>query len=360
MADRGILGPEALAHDARPQPAGGPELRHLLQQVRVRVEEERHPRGDLVDLQAGLAGGVQVGDAVAQGEGHLLDGVRARLADVVAADADAVPAGQLVPAERQDVGAQAHRRAGRIDVRPAGDVLLQDVVLDRARQALAGDAPLVGHRHVQRQQGGGGGVDGHGGRHLVQRQAVQQPAHVVQGGDGHAGAAHLARGQRVIRVAPHLGGQIEGHRQPGLPRGQQALEALVGGLGRAEAGVLAHGPQAAAVHGRLHAPGEGELPGRTPGRGPGRTAASGPARCWRRTDRRAVAPRATPGPPGAPPQISAPGPGFAGASAPDRGARRGWHRVRRCRRARGRTGRVLGIGAGHATIMRRTARRRKT
>ena len=223
------------------------------------------------------------------------------------------------------------RRAGRVDVRPAGDVLLEDVVLDRARQALARDAPLVGHRHVERQQGGGGGVDGHRGRHLVERQPVEQQAHVAQGGDGHAGAAHLARGQRVIRVAPHLGGQVEGHRQAGLPGGQQALEALVGRLGRAEAGVLAHGPQPAPVHGGLHPAGEGELARKPQVARRRRRAASGPARVLASYRSSSGSPDGDSARPGAPPPISAPGPGSAGASGPDpRGSR-----VRRPRRLAG-------------------------
>ena len=213
------------------------------------------------------------------------------------------------------------RRAGRVDVRPAGDVLLEDVVLDRARQALARDAALVGHRHVERQQGGGGGVDGHRGRHPLERQAVEQQAHVVQGGDGHPGAPHLARGQRVIRVAPHLGGQIEGHRQAGLARGEQALEALVGRLGRAEAGVLAHGPQPAPVHGGLHPAGEGELARERPDRARRRRAASGPAsvlgvvEVGERDPRRGLRAAGRTA-------AAAPGPGSAGASGPSRSSAR--------------------------------------
>ena len=66
--------------------------------------------------------------------------------------------------------------------------------------------------------------------------------------DGHADLADLALGARVVGVVAHLGGQVEGARQPGLAGLEQELEALVGGLGGAEAGVLAHRPEPAAVH----------------------------------------------------------------------------------------------------------------
>ena len=43
---------EALGHHARPQPARRAELRHLLEEVVVRVEEERQPRAELVGREA--------------------------------------------------------------------------------------------------------------------------------------------------------------------------------------------------------------------------------------------------------------------------------------------------------------------
>ena len=77
---------------------------------------------------------LHVGDGVGEGEGHLLHGRRARLADVIAADRDRVPLRHLALAEREDVGDDAQRRRRRIDVGAARDVFLQDVVLHRARQ----------------------------------------------------------------------------------------------------------------------------------------------------------------------------------------------------------------------------------
>ena len=68
-----IAGSEAVAHDAGPEPSRGAELRHLFQEVVVGVEEERELRGEGVDGQAGRERGLDVGDAVGQGEGHLLD-----------------------------------------------------------------------------------------------------------------------------------------------------------------------------------------------------------------------------------------------------------------------------------------------
>ena len=60
----------------------------------------------------------------------------------------------------------------------------------------------------------------------------------------------------MVGVAPHLRRQVKGHRQAGLPLLEQIAVALVRLLSSAKAGVLAHGPEPAAVHGGLDAAGK--------------------------------------------------------------------------------------------------------
>src|SRR5690606_20593870 len=91
--------------------------------------------------------------------------------------------------------------------------------------------------------------------------AVGQRLHVLQAGDGHAHLAHFALRHHVVGVVADLGGQVEGDREARLPLLQEEFVAAVGLLRVGEAGVLAHGPEAAAVHGGLDAAGEGELAG---------------------------------------------------------------------------------------------------
>ncbi len=99
--ESGSAGVEALAHDACPQAAGGAELGHLLQEVVVGVEEEGQLRGELVHRQPGPQGGLDVGDAVGQGEGDFLDRGGAGLADVVAGDRDRVPVRDVARGSRR-------------------------------------------------------------------------------------------------------------------------------------------------------------------------------------------------------------------------------------------------------------------
>ena len=117
------------------------------------------------------------------------------------------------------------------------------------------------HRHVQGQQDRRRRIDGHRCRDFRQFDAVEQALHVLDGVDRHTHLAHLARGQRMIRIQPDLRGQIEGHREARGAIRQQIFVALVRFLGVAHARILAHGPEAAAVHGGLYAAGEGIFAG---------------------------------------------------------------------------------------------------
>src|ERR1700730_17830138 len=60
----------------------------------------------------------------------------------------------------------------------------------------------------------------------------------------------------MIGVHANLGGEIESHREARLALAEEIAIALVGFSGAAEAGVLAHGPKAAAVHGGVDAAGK--------------------------------------------------------------------------------------------------------
>src|SRR5262249_46010782 len=128
-----ILGAEAVTHEAGPEPPRRPKLRHLLEEIVVRVEEEGQLGREVIYPKSRLERSIHVRDAVAEGEGHLLYRGAARFTNVIAGDGDRVPAGHVLPTERERIGDQTHRGFGRKDVGPARDVLLQDVVLYGAR-----------------------------------------------------------------------------------------------------------------------------------------------------------------------------------------------------------------------------------
>ena len=99
----------------------------------VRATKKNDSRGrEVVDGQPGGERGPHVRDPVGQRERDLLRGRRPGLGHVVAGDRDRVPLRNLGPAVGERVGDQPQRRLRRVDVGAAGDVLLEDVVLDRA------------------------------------------------------------------------------------------------------------------------------------------------------------------------------------------------------------------------------------
>ena len=57
---------EPIAHEPRPQPPRGAELRDLLEKIVVRVEEERQPLAEAIDVEAGVERRLHVGERVAR------------------------------------------------------------------------------------------------------------------------------------------------------------------------------------------------------------------------------------------------------------------------------------------------------
>jgi hypothetical protein len=89
------FGVEPIAHRLGPDLPRGAVLGDLLEEIAVRVEEERHARHEVVDVQTGVDAPLHVFEAVAQRERELLERGRSRFANVVAADRDRVPARHL-------------------------------------------------------------------------------------------------------------------------------------------------------------------------------------------------------------------------------------------------------------------------
>ena len=249
-----LLGVEAFLHQLVPHPAGGPELRDLLQDVVMGVEEERELRREVVDVEAGLDRGLDVLEPVAERERELLGGRRPRLADVVPRNGDRIEVRDLLGTELEDVRDDPHRGLRREYVGVARDVLLEDVVLDRPAELFAIDPRLVADRDVHREQHRGGGVDRHRRRDLVEGDPLEDGLHVVQGVDGDAALADLPLCHLRVGVVAHLRRQVERHREAGLALVHEVVEPLVGLGGGPHPGVLPHRPQPPAVHRRVDAP----------------------------------------------------------------------------------------------------------
>ena len=130
-------------------------------------------------------------------------------------------------------------------------------VLERAREAGAGHAALLGGGDEERPDDGRGAVDGHGGGDAVQRQSLQQEVHVGQRIDGHAAGAEFALGPGFVVVVAHERGHVEGDGEAVVAGRQQVVVALVRLLHGAKAAEHADGPGLAAVAGAVDAAREG-------------------------------------------------------------------------------------------------------
>ena len=200
--------------------------------------------------------------AFAEGEGDFLHGGRAGFADVIAGDRDGVPLGKFVAAPGKNIGDDAHRRAHRINVRAARDVFLEDVVLHRAGEFGEIGALLFGDGDVEAEQNRGGGVDGHRRGDFFERDAVEKSSACLR-------ANRWPR--RLCRLRPARAddrnpcrsawARSKATERPALAFAEQIAIALVGFGGAAEAGVLAHGPEAAAVHRGIDAARVGKFAG---------------------------------------------------------------------------------------------------
>jgi hypothetical protein len=189
-------------HHLGPDPPRRPVLADLLEEVVVRVEEERQPGRELVHVEPGVDAVPDVLHPVPEREGQLLQCRCPGLSDVVARHGNGVPPRYVLRTESELVGDEAHGGARREDVLLLGDVLLQDVVLKGAADSRPRGALLFGHREVHRQRDRRCGVDRHGGRHRAQVDPVEEDLEVPERVDRHAALPHLAGRHRMVRVVP--------------------------------------------------------------------------------------------------------------------------------------------------------------
>ena len=176
-----IGGAVFVAHGPSPDPSRRPELRDLLEEVVVDVEEEREPWSEAVHVQAPLYSPLHVLEAVPQRERQLLGGRGTGLPNVVAGDGDRVVLGRVLRAPLEHVDDAAQRRLRREDPGVLRLVLLEDVVLDGSSELIRRDALPLGRRHVEAVEDDGRPVDGHGDRDLVEGNALEERLHVAEG-----------------------------------------------------------------------------------------------------------------------------------------------------------------------------------
>ena len=196
------------------------------------VDEERDAADDRAKVCrcnfAGIPDGIEHGLRGRQRKRQLLHRRGSRLLQMIGAHVGRVPLRHGAAGEQDGVLDQPQRRFGWKHVGAAREIFLDDVVLDRARQLGTIRPLLVGSGDVKREQPCGRRVDGHGGVHLLERDARQQRAHVTQMRHRHTDLADFAAREFVVGVVAGLCRQIERDRQAGLALGKVLAIKLVG------------------------------------------------------------------------------------------------------------------------------------
>ena len=242
-----------VAHQPCPQGPRGAHLGDLHEEVHPDRPEEAQPRREVVDVEAGPDAGTEVLHAVGQRVGELEVGGRPGLLHVVAGDRDRVEPRHVLGGVAEDVTDDPHARRRRVDVGVADHELLEDVVLDGPRQLLGLDPLLLGRGDVERHDRQHRAVHGHADAHLVERDAVEQGARVVDGVDRHPGHPDVTADAGMVGVVATVGGQVEGDAEALLAGREVAPVERVGLLGGREAGVLPDRPGLGGVHRRVGA-----------------------------------------------------------------------------------------------------------
>ena len=114
-------------------------------------------------------------------------------------------------------------------------------------------ALFLGGDDIERHHRQHGAVHGHRHRHLIERDAGEQRAHVVDRIDRDARHADIAGNARMVAVVAAVGGEIEGDRQALLPGREVAPIEGVGVFRGGEAGILPDRPRLGDVHGGIGA-----------------------------------------------------------------------------------------------------------
>ena len=245
-----VFGSEA-SHQLRPQHARGAHLGDLHEEVHPDGPEEREPWREGIDIEPRRDSRLHILDAVGECVGEFEIGGRARLLHVIAGDRDRIELRHALRCVGEDVRDDAHRLRRRIDISVPHHELFEDVVLDGALELFWRHALLLARHDEEREDRQHRAVHGHRHGHPVERNAIEERAHIVDRIDGDACHPHIAGHAGMIGVVAAMGGEIEGDGKPHLPGGEIAPVEGVRIFRRRKSRILPDGPGLRCVHRRI-------------------------------------------------------------------------------------------------------------
>src|SRR4030043_2430088 len=107
---------KSFPHDFPPEPSGCPEFGNLFDEGVMAAEEEGEPGGKGIHIKTCPDRRLHISYAIGQSKGHFLDSRATCLTHVITAEADGIPSGDTVFTKCKNIGDDAHRFEGWIDV----------------------------------------------------------------------------------------------------------------------------------------------------------------------------------------------------------------------------------------------------
>ena len=240
-----ILRAVGIAHELGPYPARGPELRDLRHEIHVARQKGEEGGSHRVDADATDDALIEIRTGIREREGDLLDCVRPRFTNVVPAHRERDPARDISGDVLHHVDRELEAGGCWEDLRAAGDVLLEDVVLDEHAELVRVHPALRRESLEHRDPDVANRVRGRADlADLLERDSLHEDFDVGEAVDRDADLADLTARECVIGVEPHLSGKVECNAEAGEPLVDERTEACVRLACRSEARVLTHCPDA--------------------------------------------------------------------------------------------------------------------
>ena len=132
---------------------------------------------------------------------------------MVATDGNRIEFRHLGGGVTDNIRDYAHGRLRGIDIGIPHHKFFKNVVLQGSSKLLRGNALLFCRDYVAGHNRQHRAIHGHGHRHLIQRDAIEENLHVFNRVNRHTSLTHITLYPGMVRVIAAMGRQIEGDRQ---------------------------------------------------------------------------------------------------------------------------------------------------
>ena len=173
-------GSVTLFHYACPQAAGSTEFGYFREEIQACGKNPADTGSKIINLLACFDCSINIGHGISEGKSDFLYLGSTCFANVISANADSIPFGDILRAISKCICNQTHGRTWREDIGSAGDIFLENIVLNSALQLLRLYALLFGNSNIHCQKYGCRTVDGHRGADLIQRNTFKKLFHVSE------------------------------------------------------------------------------------------------------------------------------------------------------------------------------------